>query len=157
MTGKNETIWLVVNFGCLKTLKFDFIPGLIYLEASCLQQLYVQLWGCFLGLLRAVPTVICTYTLSLIPEASRNALSVASSFVNRCFSAEWAGSEKFTGKQREWILRLLFFFPQRTFAGHLLTKVSVGKISCVIRSILQALLLVVFSENPTFTSFWAPF
>lgn len=34
MTGKNETIWLVVNFGCLKTLKFDFIPGLIYLEAS---------------------------------------------------------------------------------------------------------------------------
>lgn len=34
MTGKTETIWLVVNFGCLKTLKFDFIPGLIYLEAS---------------------------------------------------------------------------------------------------------------------------
>lgn len=31
---KNKTIWLVVNLGCLRTLKFDFIPGLIYLEAS---------------------------------------------------------------------------------------------------------------------------
>lgn len=42
------------------------------------------------------------------------------------------------------IKTLVWFFFQRTFAGHLLTKVSVGKIYDVICSILQALLLMVY-------------
>lgn len=47
------------------------------------------------------------YVFGLMSSTPRNA--VAFSFVNRCFSVEWAGNEKCTGKQFERILRLAFF------------------------------------------------
>lgn len=94
------------------------VLGLIYVRAgACLAVPDTQLWGSLLGLLRALLTLTQTlllYWLKLLDMLCLQLLHLGTD----CFSAEWAGSTKFTGKLFERILRILWgFFPHVHLLG----------------------------------------